>query len=614
MIDHIQTHEGRPYDHGAYPHLGAPGGPCDAFDDDAVRTIWLQFASRLGKTFVGTAALLFTAANNPSPMMFASSTEQTAKDVIARVYATAERCRPLAGQLQPPRKRNQKRMEFAFCKIWTAWSRSVSTLADKGVKVGHANEIDKWEHLSTSREADPLKLFTDRFKEYPTRKIIFESTPAIKGSSRIEHGRLQTTNCGYFVPCPHCGRYQRLTMAQIHWDKPPGGKSDKELARRTGHYVCLHCKEKIFDHHRGRMMRRGVWVPEGCGIDDDRAAETAENWRERGEWQGWHRAPWITGRPLRDGVDAGYQLSSLYALSLGWGDLAAEFVASKDKPQDLRNFVNQWLGETWEIADRQQTWEKLGQQIASDVPRGIVPADAAFITCGVDKQDWGFVYTKNAWSPGRRTHTLDYGTCQSFAELREILLTRHRRDGDQHTLACALVLIDSGFRPKGVAEFVREMRKAGLPILPSKGSSKPLNVVYRTSRQSKDSAMPGETLVMVDTITTQDWIEAHISPASEPGIKKVFRASLAEHQDYLEQLLNDAPVDKLDSSNNARISWDRINTGIPNDYRDCDRLNIAAMMLVTRGGPIRPPNSAPPQPSRPRLRTPDGRPFLMTER
>ena len=45
--------DGRPYSHESYPHLGAPGGPADAMDDPAVRKIWLQFASRLGKTFFG---------------------------------------------------------------------------------------------------------------------------------------------------------------------------------------------------------------------------------------------------------------------------------------------------------------------------------------------------------------------------------------------------------------------------------------------------------------------------------------------------------------------------------------------------------------------------------
>ena len=51
----VQTDLGRPYDHSAYPHIGAPGGPADAFDCPQYLTIWLQWASRLGKTFYGNS-------------------------------------------------------------------------------------------------------------------------------------------------------------------------------------------------------------------------------------------------------------------------------------------------------------------------------------------------------------------------------------------------------------------------------------------------------------------------------------------------------------------------------------------------------------------------------
>ena len=39
--EEIVNDQGRPYDHAAYPHLGAPGGPMDAFDDPKVREAYL---------------------------------------------------------------------------------------------------------------------------------------------------------------------------------------------------------------------------------------------------------------------------------------------------------------------------------------------------------------------------------------------------------------------------------------------------------------------------------------------------------------------------------------------------------------------------------------------
>lgn len=90
-MDHIRRQDdGRPYSHSAYPHLGAPGGPCDSFDQPSVRRIWLQFASRLGKTFFGQCAALKKADSDPGPMIFASSIQRTAMEVIGRTYGMME--------------------------------------------------------------------------------------------------------------------------------------------------------------------------------------------------------------------------------------------------------------------------------------------------------------------------------------------------------------------------------------------------------------------------------------------------------------------------------------------------------------------------------------------
>src|SRR3982751_434035 len=85
-LANVQTHDEnpKPYDHAAYPHIGAPGGPADAFDCPQYSTIWLQWASRLGKTFFGACASLKTADSDPCPMMFASVDRKLAVEVTGR--------------------------------------------------------------------------------------------------------------------------------------------------------------------------------------------------------------------------------------------------------------------------------------------------------------------------------------------------------------------------------------------------------------------------------------------------------------------------------------------------------------------------------------------------
>lgn len=619
--ENLRDVDGRPYAHEHYPHLGAPGGPCDAMDDPNVRKVIEQFASRLGKTFLGQCCAIKKADCNPGPMMFASSVEKVASEVVERTYKMIENCPIVAPQLRVKARRRQSVIDFDACQCFVGWSRSASTLADKEVEFGHANEIDKWEHSSTSREADPLKLFLDRFKNRPHHKAIFEGTPTVKGKSRVERMRLQSTNCRLNVPCPHCGRYQALEMGTpetshgVKWDKNESGKSDRDIAAKTAHYRCIGCNGRIEDEHRPMMMRRGVWCPEGCTVNDARAAAIFDTEGGRKPWKGWSLADWIEGTPARDGTDAGYQLSSLYALSLGWGDIAAEFVGCQGKPQDLRNFVNQWLAETWEIHERKQTWEQLGGRIiVKELPRGTVPEWAAVLTTGCDRQEDRYVWTLKAWGPERQSHTVAYGEAEELAWIVNNVLKVHWHKKHGGSLLPVFSLVDSGFRAHGVYEFCRDTIRTGIQLWPCKGSSKALNCDYIQATLGENTSMPGMYLFHVDTIRTQDWIDRalHTLKPGDAGSIGLHAGGTSDHQDYLEQLLNDAAVSDLDAHNNARESWDRIDTNVPNDFRDCERYAYVAMMIATRGGNIRP--QAAPKPKgtviNPGAARPDGRSWV----
>lgn len=607
--EHVKNNEDRPFDERAFPHVGAPGGPADALADPAVRDVWFQWASRLGKTFTAQCFQQYIADVSPCPQMFASSSQKVAIEVVGRTYDMIERNKRLVGLLPPPHRRKQDHVDLRDCDIHVAWARSKDTLADKNVKVGHANELDKWEHQSTSTEADPLKLFMDRGKIFAaTRKFILESTPAVKNRSRIEDGINRSTNCRLYVPCPECRRYQRLRMGAVYydcrklpntsgygglcWEPNRGGRHDIFAARESARYECEHCQHPIEDHHRSWMMRRGVWVPHGCEVDHDGADRENES---REPWKGWRHAQWVRGEPTRNGPSAGYQLSSLYALSLGWGDVAAEFVDSYEKPQMLRNFINQWLGETWELISRGQTWEQLGERMICDVPHGVVPAGHSVLTIGVDIQKDHCVYQVRSWTEGRRSHVLDYGARDSLEQLLTDVIKYKYPCQDGGTLQASLTLVDSGFRAPVVYEFCKRCAAAGFRALPCKGSATALQSVYSVNELGKNTAAPGMKLVNVDTISTQEWVDRqlHDIRAGEPGCITVYADSLAGHQDFLEQCLNDAVVTDLDNNNYEREKWQRPDTTIPNDFRDTTRYANVAMLLATKGRPIKPRQAEP---------------------
>lgn len=603
-ILNIVNDQGRPYDHAAYPHLGAPGGPMDAFDDLRTRTITLEWATRLGKTFFAQCALLYTADVNPGPMMCASAVEKLAKEVVARTYAMIH-ARPALNKKLAKSKREQRQdlIEFKSCLAYVAWSRSVSTLADKNVKVGHAGEYDKWEHASTSKEAHPHKLFDDRFKDYQSvRKVIYEGTPTVRGRSPIEHRYQSGTQCRLYVPCPHCRTYQRIEMGNdaewgVKWDREENGEQSPAKAYQTARYVCRECRGAWLDHHRPWVIRRGVWCPEGCEVDGDEAIETTERNIAAGEpvheWRGWKHCRWVRGEPRFDGQDASYQLSSLYALSLGWGDVAKEFVTSKDNPQELRNFVNQWLGETWETKRSKTTPELITERIRIPTDRGIVPHGGTYLVVSADRQgaDGGFiVWTAVAHGADERAWLVDYGTCQSLEEFWVNVCRRHypHADGGLQLVPCAVV-IDSGWNTKETYDFCIAHPGA----MPCKGASEDLGgMPYKIVTLGKGTATgyAGQTLMHVATDiweTDLQWRLENLR-ANEPRSFSLCRAASYD-RGFLAQLFNATLSDAVDSRGNAKLLWVKKDENQPNDFRDAIRYNLclARAYIDEQGLPTR---------------------------
>lgn len=573
---------GHPYDDDAFPHLGAPGGPLDALDCRQYLDVWLQWATRLGKSFGGQIQVLKNADVDPCPMLFISADAMLAKQAGARTRRMIEHCPQLARQL--PARKSKTEIELDFCRLFIGWPRSPATLADKAIRFGHAAEIDKYEYNPlVSKEADPLELFDERFKEFAWFKRLKESSPGLRSASRIEPGRLAGTNARYFVQCQRCKKLAPLAKEQIRFERP-AGRADKELARRTAYYQCPLCGKANRDEDRGPMMRCGVWVPEGCDVHHKRAIKAAARQREAGRplWRGFTQdADWLIGTPARDGTSYSSHLSSLYALSVTWGAIAEKIVDSEQRPGAARNFKNSWLAETWEHVRRDTDWETLGKRLMiTPLERGQVPREAWCLFAGVDKQESVYPVTAGAWTEHGARHVLDYARLESIEDLLDWLSCEFPGEGGK-LLRLSLVLMDFGYRPHGVHDVVEKAKARGIRLIPCRGSTSSLGVPYRRRRLGKDTSKPGARYIEVDTSSTQDWLDKQLHdlvPGGDGGMT-LFSGPLAEHQELLAQVLNDAPVPSTDRNNQVRESWKRIDESLPNDYRDCLRYESVAYLL-----------------------------------
>ena len=96
-IRKVYNEKGRPFDHLAFPHTVAPGGPFDAFDAEWIRVIVQQMASRLGKTFGIFCGAVYKADLAPCNMILAGHVEDLAIQNTERVREMAVQIPDLKG-------------------------------------------------------------------------------------------------------------------------------------------------------------------------------------------------------------------------------------------------------------------------------------------------------------------------------------------------------------------------------------------------------------------------------------------------------------------------------------------------------------------------------------
>lgn len=569
-----------------FPHAREP---LDCFDDPYIRTISLQWASRLGKTVFAQACLARIARYNPNPCAWGDADIRSVKRVLKRLWRILEKIPELADVLPPPGRRGSDKIELANMLIHGAWSGSPSAAADYAAFVVVLNEIDKMSRRK-SDEADFAELMRERAKGFCRHKILKMSTPATKKDSRIEPARLAADNRRREVPCPRCNGWQELVFGErdkpggLKWEKPASGRSDPTVALETAWYECSHCQKKILDGHRYAMLNSGVWVPEGMTV-----AGSGK----------------LKGKPLRPGPDASFgPLSTLHSLlpSITWGLIAKEWLESCRHNEKRRNFVNSWLGLTWDEAPPQLSGTELAARLCTGDPQRICPAWSIFTTRGVDVQGDRLKWIVCVWGPRGRGHVVDYGFCATWDELAEIIngpKSYYSHADGGNPLRPGVTLIDSGDgnRTEDVYAFCRRIHGCW----PCKGhSTSRFDQGFQLTRGEAESnlnhkaKLGGLTLVNVNTERTQRWIQRVLNndliTPEDPGW--TLAADIGLDVTFLAELQNEYPAEEKNDDGYEVHTWKKRG---PNDFRDCLRYARTAALCVTEDG--RTWDSLPPRPS-----------------
>lgn len=577
------------FDMNLFPHVE---GVLQAADDPDVREIYLRWSTRNGKTLTALSIVLGLVSETGRPGMICSVDEERVNDLIdSEVWPMLEACEKTRDRLPPTWKRSVKRgVVIGKARIRRAFQKSKSKLASFPACYGLGNEVGLWSVAAIGR-------FRHRARLFPFHSLlVFEGKPEDKGSCAISHlcEKDSTQRRFRYVPCPHCGKHQRLEWGDnkpdspgVKWEQAPDGRENAaKHARETAHYRCVNgCR--IENQHRAQMMRAGVWVPEGCHVTEEGT---------------------IAGKPNQPARYVAFDsLSALYSLAIdGWGQLVAEWFDAKGKIESIKEFFTATLAQAWEVKEQRIEPHEIGKRLASHEPRGTVPDWGVFLTQAFDVQTSGgnltFPWMTCAWGGHQRGHVVDYGVCRSLEDFRNMIAMQTFAKSNGMKLSPSWRSIDS--TDGNVQEEVFEICRQFTRLLPRRGGSYPFSEGFRlstigaTSESSARKVTPADcidmggvidgqpVLITVNTERSQQWVNRQLdgSLAKEAPNRLTLCADAAIDGLLHEQLCNEHRVKETNRQGYDVYRWKRIDFTKPNDWRDVLRDCWTLAQLVTCDG------------------------------
>lgn len=337
----------------------------DTLSDPLVEQVVLMKSARVGGTEAGNNMLGYLIDRDPCPILVIQPTVEMAKSWSKEQLAPMLRDTPaLRGRVRDPKSRESgntiQQKTFAGGVLSILGANSGTGFRMRSIRVFFGSEVDAWP-TSAGSEGDPVELGINRTATFGNRKIYLESTPLLKGFSRIEPAFLEGDQRYFHVPCPVCGFFQRLVWANLRY---------KDLAAPM--YACAGCGALIPEVDKYQMVQRGRWVPS---------------------------APF-------HGI-ASFHLSALYAPFDGaaWPKLVDRWIRAQADLSRLQTFMNTVLGETWEerggtissqgLTDRREHYEQ-------------VPGWVEILTAAVDVQDDRLEVKVKGWGPGLESALIAY--------------------------------------------------------------------------------------------------------------------------------------------------------------------------------------------------------------
>lgn len=344
-------------------------GIMDAFNDPTIHTIVVMASAQVGKTEILNNIAGYVIDKDPSPMMMVQPTIDMAKAWSKDRLAPMVRDTPALTEKISINKRDGDneilRKKFPGGHITISGANSPASLASRPIRIVMLDEVDRYD-TSAGQEGDPANLAIKRTTTFWNKKIVYVSTPTIKGKSRIDAAFQASDQRKFKVPCPHCGVFQELSFWNIK--RPYEGAPAEQWV-----YACVENGCVIEERHKMSMLKKGFW-------EADAHAK---------------------------GI-AGFLIHEVYSPWVSWVEMVDNFLEMKKLPDTFKTFVNTSLAELWDEDMEGEGINAESLATRTEVYEHPVPEQVMVITCAIDVQDDRFEMEFLGWGMDRETWSIKY--------------------------------------------------------------------------------------------------------------------------------------------------------------------------------------------------------------
>lgn len=509
-------------------------GIMDEFSVPTTEKIIFVKPTQVGGTEALHNMIGYVVAQNAAPSMIVYPTEDLARSVSENRLQPMLRISP---QLEKHFKDNESELlELQFDNMYLSLTgaNSPTGISSKPIKFLFLDEVDKYP-TNAKKEADPIKLATERTKTFPDSKIFITSTPTLKTGHIWQELEKADEERHYFVPCPHCGKMIELKFSQIKWS------DDKNIpiVDRTerAFYVCQECGSVITDAHKPQMLRAGKW-------------KTVEKKTEFPK-------------------NIAFWMNTLYSPFVRFSSIAKEFVLTKEDSETFQNFVNSWLAEPWEDTKIKSNADLVLER-QTELEEFIVPDWCKLLTAGVDVQESSLYWTIRAFGDYITSQNVAHGQALSFNDIEGIMNREYLTESGERRIV-QIALIDSGDNTDAVYDFCACNSDWAYPV---KGSSHPLMSHFKISKINRvTSKANGMQLVIVDGGKYMDMIYSRMNKPNGRGSWMVYKGC---DREYAEQVTAEQKMKIKTAGGRIVEKWQLKKSHADNHYGDCEKYALAA--------------------------------------